>query len=106
MVYTACQLNKLHSFRLLHKIHCTGETVAHSSHLQINSSALLSTYSRANGRDTELALPCMMTEAGSQRLQSTVRSYDRLLPEVRNLSLRAFMHDGSGIRVGYEWAQS
>ena len=36
---TACQLNELHSFRFPHKIHFTGDLMAHCSQLQSNSSA-------------------------------------------------------------------
>ena len=71
----------------LPKIHCTAEPVAHSS-----SACPRPSYFRATGRDTDLALPRMMTEAGRRRLQCTVRSYDRLPPEVRHPSLSVFKH--------------
>ena len=101
---TACQLNELHSFRLPHKIHCTGEQVAHSSQPQINCSRLLSTHSRATGRDTDLALPCMMRRRLCLPAPGAFQ---------RSLSARGSQPVASRLHAGcvwdlhrYEWANS
>ena len=47
--------------------------------------------SRSTRQDADLALPRMRTEAGRRRLLSSiVQLYNRLPPEVRDLSLRSF----------------
>ena len=86
---TARQLYELHSLNLLHKIRITEEPLALSSQLQTNSSLR----SRSTRQDGDLALPRVRTEAGRRRLiYSSVQQYNRLPPEVRLLSLRAFKH--------------
>ena len=93
---TARQLYELHSLNFLHKIRCTGEPVALSSHLQVNSALR----SRTTRQDSDLALPRARTEAGKRRLfYSTVKLYNGLPLEMRELSRGAFRHAVSDLLV-------
>ena len=84
---TARQLYEVHSLNFLHNKRCTGEPLALSSQLQVNSALR----SRSTRQDTDLALPRARTEAGRRRLlYSTAQQYNRLPFETRDLSLGAF----------------
>ena len=84
---TARQLYELHSLNFLHKIRCTGEPETLSSQLLVNSSLR----SRSTRQDADLALPRARTESGRRRLLfGIVQLYNRLPPEMRNLSLGSF----------------
>ena len=84
---TARQLYEQHSLNFLHKIRCTGEPEALSSRLQVNSTLR----SRSTRQGADLALPRVRTEASRRRLLfSIVQLYNRLPPEVRDLSLRSY----------------
>ena len=84
---TARQLYELHSLNFLHKIRCTGEPETLSSQLLVNSSIR----SRSTRQDADLALPRARTESGRRRLLfGIVQLYNRLPPEMRNLSLGGF----------------
>ena len=84
---TARQLYELHSLNFLHKIRCTGEPETLSSQLLVNSSLR----SRSTRQDADLALPRARTESGRRRLLfGIVQLYNRLPPEMRNLSLGCF----------------
>ena len=94
---TARQLYEIHSLNFLHKIRCTGEPLALSSQLQVNSALR----SRSTRQDTDLALPRARTEAGRRRLLfSTVQLYNRLPLETRDLPLGAFKRAMSERLVG------
>ena len=84
---TARQMYEQHSLNLLHKIRITGEPLALSSQIQVNSTLR----SRTTRQDNDLALPRARTEAGKRRLLfSVVQQYNSLPPEVRLLPLKAF----------------
>ena len=77
---------KIH-YNFLHKIRCTGEPKTLSSQLLVNSSLR----SRSTRQDADLALPRARTESGRRRLLfGIVQLYNRLPPEMRNLSLGGF----------------
>ena len=75
------------TLHFLHKIRCTGEPETLSSQLLVNSSLR----SRSTRQDADLALPRARTESGRRRLLfGIVQLYNRLPPEMRNLSLGDF----------------